>query len=73
MILFLIVFKLYKKRDLNHVIFLSSFSLKEKEGKEKCANQIRQLFDQFFTQLAFDYFYYTLLIKMIFHSVKNSQ
>ena len=68
MILFLIDFKLYKKRDPDHVIFLSSFNLKEKNGKENYVNQIRQLFDQFFTELAFDYFYYTLLIKMIFFS-----
>ena len=53
---------------------MSVFFQSERKGrKENDVNQIRQLFDQFLTELAFDYFYDTLLIKMIFHSVKNSQ
>ena len=72
MILFLIIFKLYKKRNPKHVVFLSCFILKEKDLKENEINQIRPFLIIFFIKLAFDYFYCAFLTRRIFHLVENS-
>ena len=63
MILFLINFKLYKKGNPKHVVFLSSFILKEKDGKE---NEIIKLDNCLIHTLA----NWHLLIKINFHLFK---